>query len=153
MTSLTCANHAARAVTSAPGPAPAGGNRKCAFPSKRANFESSEEILSWTTWQHLVKHMFPFGRKRFLKETLFQCCYFICQNTIFRGTKNCKSPKQINIGKEQTRSPSCARMIYPAQDGGPLKDQKESRQPETQSEAHAFPSCRERNCYFRILIP
>ena len=38
---------------------------------------------------------------------------------------------------------SCARMICSAQDGGPIEDQKESRQLETGPGTLAYPLCRE----------
>ena len=52
------------------------------------------------------------------------------------------------MDKEQIRSRSYARMIYSAQDGGPIEDQKKTRQHATHFGTYAFSLCEDKIIIF-----
>ena len=60
------------------------------------------------------------------------------EHTFFTEPKIANQEHESYIGREQFFARSCARMICSAQDGGPIKDQKNSRQQSTGFEACVF---------------
>ena len=90
-----------------------------------------------------------FWRERFPKVVLtYARAHIFSRNQQLRIQRH-----EFYMDRQQIRGRSCARMIYSAQDGGPINGQKKSRPLSAQSTAYALSLCREQNNHFHVLQP